>query len=114
MNDRSGVIRLADAETRVPGRAGGHSVSCFARPALEALLALAPRVTPTESTAHDRDEVYVIVRGRGIFVHDGKRDPFESGDLLYVAAGVEHRFVDYAPDLAVWVLFYGPSAIPQR
>ena len=46
--------------------------------------------------------------GRGILLHDGERDPFESGDLLFVAAGTEHRFEDFSEDLAVWVVFYGP------
>jgi hypothetical protein len=32
----------------------------------------------------------------------------ESGDLLFVAAGAEHRFEDFTDDLAVWVVFYGP------
>jgi mannose-6-phosphate isomerase-like protein (cupin superfamily) len=53
--------------------------------------------------------VYVVVRGRGVFLHDGKRDAFGPGDLLFVAAGTEHRFEDFTEDLAVWVVFYGPS-----
>ena len=47
-----------------------------------------------------------MVRGRGVLVHDGKRDPFEAGDLLFVAAGTEHQIEAFA-DLAVWVVFYG-------
>jgi mannose-6-phosphate isomerase-like protein (cupin superfamily) len=54
------------------------------------------------------EEVYVIIRGRGVLFHDGARDPFEAGDLLFVAAGTEHRFEDFTEDLAVWVVFYGP------
>jgi mannose-6-phosphate isomerase-like protein (cupin superfamily) len=38
-----------------------------------------------------QDEIYFIVRGRGAFFHQGKRDRFESSDLLFVAAGVEHQ-----------------------
>ena len=52
------------------------------------------------------------VRSRAVnkqpLLHDGERDPFESGDLLFVAAGTEHRFEDFTEDLAVWVVFYGP------
>ena len=47
-------------------------------------------------------------RGRGVLFHDGKRDPFAAGDLLFVAAGTEHRFEEFSDDLAVWVVFYGP------
>jgi hypothetical protein len=38
-----------------------------------------------------QDEIYFIVRGQGVLCHDGKRDRFESGDLLFVAAGIEHQ-----------------------
>ena len=60
-------------------------------------------------TPHSRDEGYVVISGSGTFVHDGKRDRFEAGDFLFVAAGVEHRFEDFTDDLAVWVIFYGPE-----
>jgi len=63
---------------------------------------------PNEQVPHFQDEVYVIVRGRGVLCHDGERDPFEAGDLLFVAAGTQHCFEDFTGDLAVWVLFYGP------
>ena len=39
-------------------------------------------VRPTVQTPHTQDELYFVVRGRGVLVHDGKRDPFEAGDLL--------------------------------
>jgi mannose-6-phosphate isomerase-like protein (cupin superfamily) len=58
---------------------------------------------------HDRDEVYVVVRGRGSFVAGETRRPFGPGDLLFVAAGVEHCFEDFTDDLAVWVVFAGPK-----
>jgi hypothetical protein len=45
---------------------------------------------------------------QGVLFHDGRRDRFEAGDLMFVAAGTEHRFEDFSEDLAVWVIFYGP------
>jgi hypothetical protein len=30
------------------------------------------------------------------------------GDVLFVAAHEEHRFVDFSDDFKVWVVFYGP------
>jgi mannose-6-phosphate isomerase-like protein (cupin superfamily) len=104
--DRNRVICLAEAHRRIPGPAGEHSVSLMQRGTLEVKLSLP--VIPNRQTPHAQDEVYVIVRGRGILFHDGKRDPFESGDLLFVAAGSEHHFEDFTEDLAVWVVFYGP------
>ena len=105
---RSRVIRLAEAQSRIPGPAGEHSVSLLQRGTLDVRLALAPPVPPSQLTPHAQDEVYVIVRGRGVLLHDGMRDRFEAGDLLFVSAGTEHRFEDFTADLAVWVVFSGP------
>ena len=104
--DRSCVIRLARAQARIPGPAGEHSVSVLQRGTLDVKLSLP--TPPNQQTPHAQDEVYVVIRGRGILLHDGERDPVESGDLLFVAAGTEHRFEDFGEDLAVWVVFYGP------
>ena len=107
--DRSCVIRLAEAQAGIPGPAGEHAVSVLQRGTLKAMLSLgrfAPLPRPT--TPHEQDEVYVVLRGRGVLCHDGKRDSFEAGDLLFVAAGTEHCFEEFSDDLTVWVVFYGP------
>jgi mannose-6-phosphate isomerase-like protein (cupin superfamily) len=64
-------------------------------------------VRPNQQKPHTKDEVYVVIRGRGVLFHDGKQDRFGSGDLLFVAAGTEHHFEDFTEDLAVWRIFYG-------
>ncbi len=58
---------------------------------------------------HDRDEVYVVAAGSGWFVKGATRQPFETGEVLFVPAGVEHRFEDFTDDFATWVFFYGPA-----
>jgi mannose-6-phosphate isomerase-like protein (cupin superfamily) len=60
-------------------------------------------------TPHDRDEVYFVISGSGDFVAAGERTAFVPGDALFVAAGVAHRFENFTPDFATWVVFYGPS-----
>jgi len=62
-----------------------------------------------QQTPHDRDEVYVIVSGTGVFFHSGRRWSFKSGDFLFVPAGAEHRFESFTDDFATWVFFYGPK-----
>jgi mannose-6-phosphate isomerase-like protein (cupin superfamily) len=106
--DRSGVIRFAEALTRIPGPNGERAVSGLRRGSLEVKLSARPLV-PNRQTPHAQDEVYVVIRGRGVLFHDGRRDPFEAGDCLFVAAGTEHHFEDFNDDLAVWVIFYGPD-----
>jgi hypothetical protein len=31
------------------------------------------------------------------------------GEVLFVATGVKHRFIDFSDDFATWVFFYGPK-----
>lgn len=105
--DRSRVIRLSDARARIPGPAGEHSVSVLQRGSLNLKLSLP--VYPNQQAPHEQDEIYVIIQGRGVLFHDNKRDAFEPGDVMFIAAGTEHRFEDFTNDLAVWVVFYGPT-----
>src|ERR1044071_456254 len=68
----------------------------------------APRGTDPQQP-HTRDELYVVVEGSGRFVNGGERLSFEPGDVLFVPAGVVHRFEEFTEDLVVWVVFYGPE-----
>ncbi len=43
-------------------------------------------------TPHTRDEVYVVISGSGQFLNGVTRQPFEAGEVLFVPAGVVHRF----------------------
>jgi len=103
---RSHTFPLAEARGRIPGPAGEHAVSVLQRGSLHLKLSLPVR--PNRQTPHTQDELYVIVAGRGVLVHDGRRDAFGPGDAMFVAAGTEHWFEDFTDDLAVWVVFYGP------
>ena len=58
---------------------------------------------------HDQDEIYIVHTGSGTFVRGEQQIPFDSGDALFVAAGVEHRFTNFSDDFAAWVVFYGPK-----
>ena len=102
-------IRLTpdDLLARLPTSEGQRFVSAFGHGTLAVEL-YAPRGTDPQKP-HTRDEVYVVVSGKGTFVHGERRDPFGPGDFLFVPAGLPHRFEDFTDDLAVWVLFYGPE-----
>ena len=57
---------------------------------------------------HQQDELYVIISGSGEFLNDKVRSNFQAGDVLFVPAGIEHRFENFTKDFATWVIFYGP------
>ena len=67
----------------------------------------APRGSDPQ-TPHDRDEIYLVARGTGWFVRGAERVAFGPNDMLFVPAGVEHRFEDFSDDFATWVVFWGP------
>jgi mannose-6-phosphate isomerase-like protein (cupin superfamily) len=104
---RSQVVHLKEAQGRIPGPPGAHFVNVMERGTVRALLS--QPLSPNRQTPHVQDEVYVIARGQGVLFHNGRRDRFEAGDFLFVAAGTEHWFEDFTADLAVWVIFYGPA-----
>ncbi|ODN69713.1 cupin domain-containing protein [Methylobrevis pamukkalensis] len=59
-------------------------------------------------TPHDRDELYIVASGDGLFSRAGDTVPFSAGDLLFVPAHQTHRFERFSDDFKVWVIFYGP------
>lgn len=58
---------------------------------------------------HSQDEIYIIASGSGEFQNGDERAPFAPGDILFVKAGVEHRFLDPSHDFQTWVVFWGPE-----
>jgi mannose-6-phosphate isomerase-like protein (cupin superfamily) len=100
-------ITLGEALSRLPGPQGERSVSLFEHGSLVVKL-YAPRGHDAQ-TPHSRDEIYVIAQGSGEFLCAGTRQTFGPNDVLFAAAGVEHRFENFSDDLAVWVMFYGPE-----
>ena len=100
-------LTVAQGLSRLPGPAGERYVELFQHGTLSVEL-YAPRGRAPQRP-HTRDEVYVVVQGRGRFRNGDDAHPFGPGDLLFVPAGVVHRFEDFTDDLAVWVIFYGPE-----
>ena len=82
-------------------------------------------VSNDPQTPHDRDELYIIVSGAGVFVRAEDRVQFgddeplslqgeesvavQPGDVLFVPAGTAHRFEATSPDFGTWMIFYGPE-----
>ena len=60
-------------------------------------------------TAHDQDELYIVVKGSGILVKADEQYSFTTGDVLFVPAGVDHHFDKFSNDLTVWAIFWGPK-----
>lgn len=68
----------------------------------------APRGEDRQSP-HRQDELYIIASGQGTFVKAGERVAFAPHDVLFVEAGLDHRFEDFSDDFSTWVIFWGPD-----
>jgi mannose-6-phosphate isomerase-like protein (cupin superfamily) len=58
---------------------------------------------------HTEDEVYVVMSGRATIRVGGEDRPVRAGSVVFVEAGVDHRFHDIAEDLSVVVVFAPPE-----
>jgi mannose-6-phosphate isomerase-like protein (cupin superfamily) len=90
-----------------PIAAGQRSAQLFSHGSMK-LRYYAPKGVD-EQTPHQQDEVYVVVSGDGRFQNGTEFHPFQTGDVLFVPAGREHRFLEFSADFATWVIFYGPA-----
>lgn len=73
------------------------------------IAAFAPHGTDHQSP-HKQDEFYLVVKGTAeLCVADGPPLACSSGDVLFVPAGMFHRFEKISDDFATWVIFFGPG-----
>jgi mannose-6-phosphate isomerase-like protein (cupin superfamily) len=87
-------------------RAGGEPYHEFLRvPALSAGVYELPAGGTDPQGPHRQDEVYLVLAGEAAITVGDERRPVRPGSVVFVAAGVPHRFHDIAGDLAVLVLF---------
>jgi mannose-6-phosphate isomerase-like protein (cupin superfamily) len=100
-------VTLEDALARLPGP-GGERYAAVLKHGTLVVEIYAPRGRDPQQP-HTRDELYVVMTGRGEFVNGERREDFAPGDVLFVPAGVPHRFENFTEDLVVWVIFYGPE-----
>jgi mannose-6-phosphate isomerase-like protein (cupin superfamily) len=103
----SGYLKAMSGLEQLPGPNGERSIELFRHGTLTVKL-YAPRNTDKQHP-HTRDEIYVIASGTGRFVREGKEVNVSPGDVLFVAAGEQHHFLEFTDDFATWVFFYGPE-----
>jgi len=97
--ERDAVLRRVESS--------GSAVGVCMRHGTFELLMYRPQRVDLQSP-HDRDELYVVAVGQAEFVRDGEKTTVRAGDVLFVPAGVSHRFRSFSEDFAVWAVFYGP------
>ena len=98
------VVAMDDliAETRASGAAFHEFLRV---PAMSCGMYVLPAGGVDTQTPHREDEIYVVVRGEATVQIGDEHTPVKPGDLVFVAADVEHRFHDMTSDLELLVVF---------
>lgn len=94
-------------------RAGGERYLEFLRvPALSAGIYVLPAGGADPQRPHREDEVYYVTAGRGAIRVGAEDRAVEPGTIVYVPAGVDHRFHSITDELRVLVLFAPAETTP--
>jgi mannose-6-phosphate isomerase-like protein (cupin superfamily) len=98
-------IRIREVQRRLQQAKGGYEI-VHESPGLELGVYVLVAPEPDRQQPHDRDEIYIVLSGRGTL--EVERDAVElgEGDAAFVKAGDNHRFTGYE-GLSVLVIFAG-------
>ena len=97
-------FNIADAETRRE-QSGKRYLEFLRVPAMSAGVYVLPAGGADPQSPHKEDEVYYVVRGRARMRAGSEDQAVSEGSIIFVAAGVEHRFYEIAEELMVLVFF---------
>lgn len=97
------AIEVEGVRRRLASGNGGYEV-VHSSPGLEVGVYVLVAPEPDHQSAHDDDELYVVLEGRGILTIEGESMSVEEGTAAFVPAGADHRFTGYE-GLSVLVIF---------
>jgi len=108
MEDLTGQManffNIADAEKQ--RKDSGKRYSEFLRvPAMSAGIYVLPAGGADPQSPHKEDEMYYVVRGRARMRAGSEDHAVSEGSIIFVAAGVEHRFYEITEELMALVFF---------
>lgn len=103
-------IRVRETQRRLEQGSGGYEI-VHESPGLEIGVYVLVAPEPDRQQPHDRDEVYVVLGGRGTLRIGDESLNLGEGDAAFVPAGADHSFAGYE-GLSVLVVFAGEGAEP--
>jgi mannose-6-phosphate isomerase-like protein (cupin superfamily) len=94
---------IEGVKARLAAGNGGYEV-VHESPGIEIGVYVLVAPEPDRQSAHEDDEVYVVLEGRGTLDVEGTQVDLREGHAVFVPAGADHRFVGYE-QLSVLVIF---------
>jgi mannose-6-phosphate isomerase-like protein (cupin superfamily) len=106
--DKDWLLSLAHAKANLPSDSSGFRFFYGLRHGTMKAGIYAPQQIDTQGP-HKQDELYIVISGSGDFIKNDERRRFQANDVLFVEAGVPHRFESFTDDFSTWVIFWGPE-----
>ncbi|MCU1269603.1 MAG: hypothetical protein JWN74_897 [Acidobacteriaceae bacterium] len=98
----SEVLQIADLLARL----GDKRYHEFLRvPAMSAGIYVLPPGATDNQTPHNEDEIYYVVRGKAKMRLGREEREVREAEVIFVEAGLEHRFFDIVEELVLLVIF---------
>jgi len=97
-------LNIAEAE-KLREQSGKRYLEFLRVPAMSAGVYVLPAGSSDPQSPHQEDEMYYVVRGRARVRAGSEEQAVREGSVIFVAAGVEHRFFDITEELVVLVFF---------
>ena len=104
MNKPKDFFQIDELEQQ-RAQAGKSYLEFLRVPAMSAGVYTLPVGGADPQKPHNEDEMYCVVRGRARMRVGAVDEAIRQGSVIFVAAGVEHRFYDIAEELVVMVFF---------
>lgn len=95
---------LGDAEKNRTN-SGKRYLEFLRVPAMSAGIYVLPAGGTDLQSPHHEDEMYYVVRGQARMRAGSEDHAVSDGSIIFVAAGVEHRFYEITEELTVLVFF---------
>ena len=102
------VFRLDDLEAERAANRGAYLRFLSERNMSAGLYALSPGELDPQQP-HAQDEIYVVMSGRALITVGDETTHVARGSVVYVPAGVPHRFHHITEELRVLVVFSPPE-----
>jgi mannose-6-phosphate isomerase-like protein (cupin superfamily) len=97
------AMDVESTRRRLAAANGGYEI-VHTSPGLEVGIYVLIAPEPDHQEAHEDDELYVVLEGRGVLTIEGEAMTVEEGKAAFVPAGADHRFTGYE-GLSVLVIF---------
>jgi quercetin dioxygenase-like cupin family protein len=95
---------IADVDKKRP-QSGKRYFEFLRVPTMSAGVYVLSAGTTDPQSPHKEDEMYYVVRGKGRMRAGSEDQAVTEGSVIFVAAGVEHRFYEITEELTVLVFF---------